>query len=667
MINFFLQEKRLTLMISLIIVVAGIFCIKLSRREAFPSIDFGAAIITTVYPGATPEDVEELVTQKIEDEIRGIDGLKDVISSSQNGLSVLSIRVDIDNADVKEVMDELQRAVDRVTDLPLDVEDRPIFTEIKTKNIPLIEISISDNVDEHKLREIADQLQDSLEACPGVAKVTKLGYRDREFRVYLDPKKMEEEHISFQEVVEAINAKNVDLPGGIFEGRPYEMTIRTSGELKDTDELRGTVIRSNLSGSNVLLKDIATVDDDFEEPEMLMRADSKKSIMLVIMKKERADTIEVVGEIRDVLKEYKKNKTYENIAFTESNDFAKYTSRRLQIVKSNGLIGFILVLICLVLFLHWRTALAAALSMPLIILATITCMVIFNITINLISMLALIIVLGMLVDNSIVVAENIHRYQEEGMSNEEAALKGSRMIFWALVATVTTTVSAFAPLVVTKGLIGNFIWSIPVLVSTALVLSLGESFLLLPTRILLITEHKKENAGRHWFVHVRTYFEKWIDVFIRNKWKTLLLALIITMTALIWAKYKMDFILFPPEGVDRIFINFEAETGTPIEAMHEAIRDVEDEILKLPKSELNALITKTGKQERGVADAHSKSRTNIGMMTIYLTDEIDRDRTANEIIKDLKKKIQFKLPITKVQFVEEAYGPPVGRAVTLTV
>ena len=666
MIRFFIHRPKLSILLSLVLIVSGAFAGLRLRKEAFPAVDFAQATITTQYPGATPEDVEELVTQKIEDELREIDGLKEVRSVSQNSRSEIKIKVDLDNVNVPRVMDEIQRANEQVDDLPEEVEDRPKFEEIKTKNLPILEISLEGEVPELTLRTLADQLEDLMLIQPGVAAVNKVGYRDREFRIFLKPTKMREHHISFREVVEAVQRRNVDLPGGDFESRPVEMTIRTSGEVTDAKELLNTVLRTNLSGRVIRLSDVARTENTFEDPSVLASSGSQKAILLVVMKKEHADILDMTEKLKEVLKRFEQ-RLPEGVSLKISNDESRRVSRRLKIVLANSLIGFGLVLLTLILFLHWRTGLVTSFSMPITVFATIALMQALGITFNLVSMLAIIIALGMLVDNSIVVSENIHRFQEKGLSIQEAAYQGTKEIIWPITATVLTTIAAFAPMLVTKGLLGDFIFSIPVLVSAALIISLLESFFVLPGRLVAFEKGKLSKREDHWFLVIQKGFEKVLRVILRVRWLTLFIMTGILVGSFFWAIFKMDFILFPPEGVDRIVVRYEGPPGIPIEDLYEKAKEVERKILKLPQEDLLAVNNRTGIQQVGLGDPLSRSGDHLGMMLIYLTDENTRKRTAAQIIEELREKIKPEFPITKIQFEQVINGPPVGRPVTVAV
>lgn len=671
MIHFFVNRPKLGVLLSLIIMLAGIFSLSSLRKEPFPNVNLAVAKITTVYPGATPEDVEELVTQKIEDELREIDGLKEVRSISQLGLSEVKIQVDIDNADVPKVMDELQRAAQRVTDLPVEVEDPPLFEEIKSQTFPILEISLFGDVDEIVLREEVDKLENIVETLPGVASVEKVGYRDREYRVWLDIQKLKQFHIGFDEVVKAIAARNLDLPGGTLESNLNEMTVRASGEVSDPQELLSTVIRTNTFGQYVQLKDIGKVIDSFAEPAVLTRTNMKPSMVLVVRKKEHADIITLAQVVKEKLSQFEK-KLPQGIKIQISNDESQRTKDRLDIVINNTWIGLALVIVSLLLFLNWQMSIIASLSMPIVVMGTLIAMQALGITFNLISMLAIIIALGMFVDNSIVVSENIHRNLENGMPLNEATYQGVISIAWPVTATVLTTIAAFAPMLVTKGVMGEFIWGIPVLVTASLLICLAEAFFLLPSRIIVMerfkssVDHTKENT-EHWFEVVQEKFEKILRKIIKYKWTSIIIANVVLVLAFVWSAFMMDFILFPPEGVDRAIIKYEAKTGTSIEALHEGVKLIEKEIEKIPSTELDSFVTRTGIQQVDINDPLSRSGDNVGMITVYLTPENQRERKAKEILDELRSKIKLPEYFKNVNMQLLINGPPVGKPVTVTI
>jgi multidrug efflux pump subunit AcrB len=349
-----------------------------------------------------------------------------------------------------------------------------------------------------------------------------------------------------------------------------------------------------------------------------------------------------------------------------SNDESTRTRNRLDILLNNAVIGFVLVVLALLVFLDWRTALVTSISVPIVILATLAAMDAWGITFNLISMLAVIIALGMFVDNSIVISENIFRLKQEGYSNKEAAYKGVKEIAAPITATVATTIAAFLPMFVTAGIMGRFIWAIPAVVSSSLIISLFDSFFLLPTRILAIGG-TVEQTGSHWFGKIRKSFERQLHFLVKHRWVSLGLAVSLLVGSVAYAIFGLNFILFPPEGVDRFIVRYEAKAGVPIERVHEEISKVERAILELPETELRALVTRTGIQQTQPNDPLAQTGDQVGMITVYLTPENDRKRVADEIIAELKEKAPTYGVFKSIQYEKIANGPPVGKPITLSV
>jgi multidrug efflux pump subunit AcrB len=665
MIAYFLRNSKVVALITVMIVIGGIMSLFSLRRESFPNVDFAQAVIKTFYPGATPEDVEIQVTTKIEDALREIEGIKQVRSVSQEGYSELKISVDIDNVDSREVLDEIQRAVDKVTDLPKEILDPPLFAEMKTKNMPVLEVSVMGNVDERELRRYADYLESIFELNSKVAAINKIGYRDREYRVFVDPLKMERLHISFAEVIRAVGAANINTPGGIFESRPTKMAVRTIGEIKNINELLDIVVRTNLSGQIVKVSDIATVEDTYETPRVLAKTNGKPSILLVVMKKEHADIISLTEELKAAAKKFGESLP-EGIEVLVSNDESKRTRNRLDIITMNSILGFVFLIIALVMFLDLKNAILTSFAAPIVILLTLMLMGWFGLTFNMISMLAIIIALGMFVDNSIVISENIFRLKDKGLPIMEAAEKGTKEIWAPITATVLTTIAAFMPMLVTSGIMGQFIMAIPIMVTCSLLASLGDSFFLLPARIAAFNKKTKIHKA-NWFESVRNGFESMLRILLRFKWSTVILANLLLIGTFVFAVKNLDFILFPAEGVDRFAVKYMAKPGTPIEDVHKGIARVENELMNFPEGEVVAVTTRTGVQQMGLGDPLSRSGDNVGMMIVYLTDEINRTRTAAEMMEHLRKTIQPYGPFEMIQFEGLAMGPPVGKAVTVSV
>jgi multidrug efflux pump subunit AcrB len=666
MLHYFIDNPRVVLLIMIALVVGGLMSMGSMRREAYPNVDFAQAKVTTRYPGATPEEIEQRITVKIEDELREIDGIKEVRSVSQEGYSEVKSIIDIDKADSRQVIQDCQRAIDQIGDLPADLPDPPLFEEIKTKNMPVLEVSVAGEVDELILRREADRLEATLESDPGVAAVDKIGYRDREYRIYLDPASMRRMHVGFPEVINAVRERIANIPGGTFESRPHEMSVRAMIDIESADDLLDVVVRTNLSNQVVRIGDVGTVESGFEEARVIARTDGAPAIILVVKKKEMADIVRVTESLLADIQRFATSLPA-GMRVVVSNDEAERTRNRLDIIVSNAMLGFGLLLGALMIFLNFKTALVTSISVPVVVLTTLIGMQWMGITFNLISMMAIVIALGMFVDNSIVISENIFRHKNElGEDIHVAARAGVHEIAAPITATVLTTIASFVPMFVTSGVMGQFIWAIPAVVAMSLLASLGDSFALLPTRIIAFGRGM-EDRELGWYVKLQSLFRRLVETLIRFRWATVVAANLLLVATFVFAARYLDFVLFPPEGIDRFVVRYEAEVGVPIEEVNRQIERVEEKILALPKTELKALTTRTGVQQVGLNDPLARTGGNIGMMIVYLTPETERERDAFAIIDELRRTIPVAPPFASIQFERIANGPPVGKPVTVSV
>lgn len=415
-LSHFVHNGLLVNLVTIALLISGLMFMFSARKEAFPNVDFGWVIITTVYPGATPSDVEKLVTKPIEDELRGVSGIKEVSSGSRETLSIVACELDPDlNQNSKnKTIQSIKDAVGRVRDLPSDVED-PDVMEISMAEFPVIRFSIlnkngiQNDTDEFEARKYAKMLKDRLQSVKGAASVRTTGYRDREMMVEVSLAKLNELHVALNEVSQALTAKNVNFPGGTVMVENEDVLIRTVGEFESAGEIENVVIRANDTGQFVTVGDIAKVRDTFEEQNIINKTNGKRSITVALIIKEKADIVEVVKDAKAVIRNFSTllPPEYEVVP---TDDLSFYVNRRLEVLKGNAIVGLALVILSLFITLGWRMALVTAFGLPVAFAGTFWMMGVFDISINLISMFGLIMVLGMLVDDAIIVAENIYRH-----------------------------------------------------------------------------------------------------------------------------------------------------------------------------------------------------------------------------------------------------------------
>lgn len=667
--KFSVNQSLFVNLISIIVVIMGLMTVLGLNREVFPNVSFDIVSITAVYSGSTPADVEKLITVPIEKELKEVDGIKEISSSSSDGVSMIYVKLDPDESDKQKVIRDIQSAVDRVKGLPRDVDD-PVVTEVTSKQYPIIEVSLSGDMSERTLQNYADALEDELEDIKDVAKATKDGYRDREVQILLDPAKAREAYVSIDEIEAALAARNVSLPAGKLDTATTEYSIRTTGEFVSAAEVEEVIIRANDSGNWLKVGDVARVEDTFKDESVITNTLGTRSINLVIMKKESGDAIRMVAEIRKRCDRFLK-KVRDPLKISYVNDYSFYAKRRLNVLCNNAWVGLILVIGIMLVFLERRVALLTVLGIPIAFFATFIVMNFLGMTINLISMFGLIVVLGMLVDDGIIVAENAYRYMEEGMPPREAAVKGAEEVMGAVCSAILTTIAAFSPLLFMSGIIGKFIRNIPMVVIIALLASLVEALVILPSHLADFVKIKRDASGKImgaergqvWFGKLVAVYTRLITVSVKHKYRVLLAFVAMLAVCVVLAATSLKFILFPSTGINYFFIRAETPIGTPLGKTSEMISPIEDIVAALSSEELDTYVTAIGKIEEDRQDPFAGRASNLAQITVYLTQAQDRKRTADEIIEEIREKTRDMEGFTDLRFDKAESGPPVGKAV----
>ena len=672
--KFSVKNSLIVNVLSVFIVIAGIVSIFQMHREAFPSIDLDHVTIVTVYPAATPVEIEKLITIPIEKELKEIDEIEELTSISAEGISRIMIDLEEGIKNKIQVITDIQRAADRAEGLPEDLPEKPIVTEHKTKNSPVIEISLSGDMSEKELRALAKDLEKQLETLPDVSQITKDGYRESEIWVEITPESVQKNHISFREITEALQRQNQTIPGGRFYDQNREFILRTVSEFQTAEDVKHTVVRASAVGNWITIEDIAKVTDTFEEENIIQKTLGTRSINLVIVKREKGDAIRLADQAKSLVEDFKK-RAPETLDVSYINDMSFFIKRRLNVLKNNGAIGLILVAVSLFAFLSLSTALGACLGLPIALLFSFTLMNIFGISINLISLFALIMVLGMLVDEDIVISENIHRHIEKGLSPEEAAITGSNEVNSAVIATVLTTIAAFIPLFFMGGTMGKFSRIIPIVVILTLIASLMEALFILPSHISDLSHVIKKRFGKRkikrkaqkFFDKLLVRYDKILRHTIQHRYLYSGGLLFVFLASLFLAIHSMDFVLFPSRGVEIFFVRGETNPGDSLEVTAQKFKAIEKVIAKLPKEELDTYTTEIGIMQRDSNDPQTDVGSSLGQIVIYLTPEPDRDRNTQEIIASLREQTKTITGFQKLRFDMFRHGPPVGAPVEIQI
>lgn len=674
-IAFFVNRPLISNLVIVFLLLSGGLSLLFVKREAFPNVNLYTVQVKTIYPGASPADIEQKVTIPIEEKLREVTGFDSVRSISRNSESEINVKIDIDNKNPNKVIDDLRRAVDKVTDLPKEIREKPIVIEQKSSDFPIMDIAIYGAKDESDLQKYSKFIQDELRKMNGVARVDAFGKRKREWHVLVDPSVKKRYSIALFDIVNAINERNVSIPGGsIFTG--YTQDIRISGEFNSIDEMNKLPVRANDSGNTVFISQIAKLKDTYEKERVLAQAGKSDSVLLTVVKKETSDIIRTVDIVDEKLAVLEKQLPPE-MKIIKLNDEGIKTKKRLNVVINNSSQGLLLILVVLFIFFSLRDSLLTSLSLPLSLLGSIIFLPILDISFNLVSMLGIIISLGMLVDNSIVISENIYSYRMKGVPAKEAAIQGTSELVVPIIGSYLTTVAAFIPMLSMSGIMGKFIYQIPLMVIITLSMSLLESFFLLPIRISQfgkIPSDSKETKFSKIRKKLDTFFENTIKGFeslihkvVKYKYLSLTIISSIFIGTLIIQAFVLRFNLFPKEGIEQVLIKAEFPSNFTARETLKRMKYLEPILDKLPKKDLIGYAIKIGIQQTDPTDPLTRVGEHLGMVQLYFIPENERKKTTEQIMKEFEFEIKA-IPDAQTVFIDEIInGPPVGAAVTLAV
>lgn len=688
LIKYCLKNALLLNLLTVVTLITGGVIAWKMNREAFPAVDFDTVTISTGYPGASPKEVELYVTNPLEKEIQTVDGIENVVSHSIENLSLIVVRIDPDLSERQknQTVNKIQRAVDRVHNLPSEISGSPEVTQLDSGELPIIELALTGDLPYRELHRAADELIEKIKKLSDAKDPVSYGFNDKEFWVEVDPKKLKEFHISLAEIFSTLSSENLNLPGGVLKTPNGDYLVRTIGEVTTSEQIDRLVIRTNSSGVSLRIGDVGVTRSAFEESDKKFTTNGKPSVNLIIRKKASGDIIHLVNQVRSLVSEYQKKSAPPGLEVSFVNDMSVFVKNRLGVLIDNGLLGMILVTLCLLLFLSKGIALVAALGMPVALIGAIGVMHLMGMTMNLLTLFALVIVLGMLVDDAIIVAENIWQHYEMGKSPWQAALDGTAEVFWPVTATILTTIAAFSPLLMVYGIFGKFIESLPKVVIVSLVISLIEAMFILPSHaydVLRFHHWRKKVKGLKPDAGPVTEKKNGFLNFVVGKYKTLLgvalrfryLCLVLICMSLAGALYLhhsfMKTILFPNDGIEFFFVRGDLKPGTSLEKTELQFRPIENLVRKLiPADELRDQVTYIGLQQVDNLDPLRNRASHLGQVGVYLSPEQERARTADEIIASIRHEIEDlgkTLGFERIYFVRQRLGPPVGKPVAIRV
>lgn len=673
-IEYLIDRPKLTNLIIFFIFLVAIFSLSRIKRLGFPRVDLERMRITTVYPGASPEDVELNVTVKLEEALKEVTGIEKYTSRSMENVSIIDVSIDSDAEDKKEVKADIRRAIESVNDLPAELQEDPNIFEIKVDNFEIyIVVLTMPKAPERELRKHAKELKRRLLEIDSISKVSTIGMRKPEIQIRLNREKMAEKFVSFEEVIQAIKYNKMRSSGGSIESYTTKKNIVTFSEFETPEEIGDLIIRSNFPGNRVYIKDVAEVVYDFEEEDKIIRFNGKRGMGFLITKKGPADVIRAVEKVKGVVERFKKESAPKGLKIFSTYDTSIETEKRLEIVYGNAILGFVFVLLILFLFLDKKIAFWTAFGIPISIAMTLIAIPLFDITLNSISLCGLVVVIGMVVDDAIIISESISRAKESGMSSREAALYGLRVVIKPVMGTIVTTMLAFIPMYFIPGMVGSFSIEIPSIVILMLMASFIEATLFLPTHLahqkksLPKLQPKKEPYGTKLLFVMEGMYVRVLKLALEKKYKAFSLCIIVLIIGLGLGITIVKFNLFPIDQSSRIFIYGEVVKDSTLEFNEQETKKIEKIIEKLPKGVVHSYTNYVGfdiNNNQGFIPS-SNSYTFI----LNLTPVSERDMKAIDVKEFIQNEIE-KNPIKgieKVSFTIDGGGPPVGKPIEIKI
>lgn len=657
-IEFLIKQVKLLNLIIIFIILAGVNFFINGQKEAFPGFIVNEIYIRTLYPGASAETIEDQVTYPIEESIQNLTGIDKVESSSKESLSTIVAVIDPDYEDrLNDIKNDIQNQIDMI-DFPEGTEDPQI--EIFDEGfIPVVRVLVAGGEDEWQIRNVARFLERDLKEIKGVGNVRLEGYRKEEIKVACDPYKLKEYIISINEIMDAIRKKNINIPGGEIYRDKKEYLVRVRGFFSTVKEIENIVVRANPDYIAVRVKDVARVYRDFEKATLYKRANGKKGIELAALKNRKGDTIKISDSVNEKLKQYKKR--YPGVDFVVFNDTAIYVKNRLEVLGNNAFMGLVFLVIVLLIFFDLRTSFWTVLGMPVAFCAAMIASQFMGITLNLMSMFGFIIVIGMIVDDAIVIAENIYQKMESRLNPLRSAVEGTTEVILPVFVSISTTIAAFLPLLFISGIIGKFFGVIPKVVTLTLIASFAEAIFVLPGH-LYHTRLKGDTRKTEIFQSLKSRYEKILTFLMKNRFKTVGIFFAGAVLIMVLLGTGIPF-QFSPGRVNEYSIKIEARADTMLDSTEEIVKKVEQFIMQY-KDTVQDVICSIGQVGQGRFIDVSENKA--GMQIIL---NPDRPSSFNEI--EFKNRIkQFGKSLEGVKNFEVQTlqaGPPPQKAIKVIV
>ena len=656
-VAWFAENSVAANLLMVLILAGGLLMVPSLKMELFPELSADLITISVVYPGAAPEEVEEAVCVRIEEEIQGLEGIKRVKSTASENVGAIMVEL-LTGMDTRKLLDDIKSRIDAIDTFPDEVE-KPVVQELVFRR-QVINVAVSGEADEATLKVLGEQVRDEIAALPGITQVELANARPYEISVEVSEEALRRFGLTFEEVSRAVRLSSLDLPGGSIRTEGGEILLRTKGQAYRGPDFEGLALRTRPDGTHLRLGDVATVVDGFAETDQAARFDGRPSVLIQVFQVGDQNALEIAEHVKAYIPDAQMRMP-EGIKLTVWADFSRILSGRLDLMLRNGRTGFILVFIALTLFLRLRLAFWVALGIPISFLGAIWLMPGMDASINLISLFGFIVVLGIVVDDAIIVGENIYRHFQQGKRGLLAAIAGAHEVTVPVVFAVLTSIAAFSPLLTIPGTMGKFMKIIPQIVIATLIFSLVESLLILPAHLAHSRMNGEKTSSRgigaqwnrfqYWFSEglkrftVQIY-RPFLELALRWRYLTVAIGVsILLFTVGLIGGGRIKFLYFPDVDADNVVALLTMPQGTPVDVTAQAVRRLEESVVRL-REEIDGgerekvfrhVLTSVGEQPFRTAQNQNSGRiaafvgAHLGEVNVELVPSEAREIGSTEI------------------------------------
>ena len=661
LVRYFSTRHLLVNVAALGMIVLGFISANQLQREFIPAFDTPIVWITAQLPGASARDIETKITIPLEDALDDVNGIKDfyTVISDHTSFTTVELYDDYDSSMINEAKQDLREAIDSVTDFPPEMEDRPVLRHLNPAQAPVIEVNISGP--EVRIIETAKLLEKRIERLPHISSVDALGLNDPEVRILVDPEKLLQHDITLQTIISAVERRNVSSTGGALKAAQDNRQVVMWSRFENPEDVGETILQFGNDGFALKIKDVARIEHGFEDRQMRVHSNAERGITLLANKREKADIINAARAVHSLLEDIE---IPDGVSLTTTHDESFRVANRLTLIATNGLIGGLLVAITLFAFLQARAALWIIVAIPVVFFAGILAIRSADLTINFATLSGLILVLGMVVDDAVVVSERIMFKQTQGLSPGDAAVKGTLEMMRPVIAAALTTMLAFSPVLSLGGLPGKIIWQVPFVVIVVLLLSLLESFFILPAHM----SYKASDATlkkRSWMLELEKRYRALLQKALRNRRIIVLIALAVFFGIMIFIRPNLPFVIFPQDDASRLFVKVTTKTGTPLEKTEAIVTQLERQIIDITAADLDSVVSRIGHQETLVTSKDVGDADNEAVIIVDFH-KIDRQYTNVEWMSIIREQLSVVDDVDLV-FLSEYEGPPTDQPVTIHV